>query len=68
MQLSSLKIVLLYLNSAPLTPAAPYSGVGTTCILCPSAAPVPAEVIGTHHGTFHCDEALAVAMLKVLPE
>lgn len=25
-------------------------------------------MIGTHHGTFHCDEALACAMLKLLPE
>ena len=24
--------------------------------------------IGTHSGTFHCDEALACAMLKCLPE
>ena len=29
----------------------------------------PADVtIGTHSGTFHCDEALACAMLKCLPE
>ena len=26
------------------------------------------KVIGTHHGTFHCDEALAVGLLKSLPE
>ena len=26
------------------------------------------KVIGTHDGSFHCDEALAVSMLKVLPE
>jgi hypothetical protein len=25
-------------------------------------------VIGTHSGAFHCDEALACAMLKLLPE
>ena len=31
------------------------------------AASVPV-VIGTHHGTFHCDEALAVGLLKSLPE
>lgn len=24
--------------------------------------------IGTHNGPFHCDEVLAVAMLKLLPE
>ena len=24
--------------------------------------------IGTHSGTFHCDEVLACAMIKVLPE
>jgi hypothetical protein len=32
----------------------------------------PAEttspVIGTHDGSFHCDEALAIVMLKILPE
>ncbi|KAL7061218.1 hypothetical protein AAHC03_010036 [Spirometra sp. Aus1] len=26
------------------------------------------KVIGTHDGTFHCDEVLAIAMLKQLPE
>ena len=26
------------------------------------------KVIGTHDGSFHCDEALAISMLKVLPE
>lgn len=25
------------------------------------------KYIGTHHGTFHCDEALAVSLLKLLP-
>jgi uncharacterized UPF0160 family protein len=24
--------------------------------------------IGTHNGVFHCDEALACAMLKILPK
>ncbi|CAM9910898.1 unnamed protein product, partial [Phaeothamnion confervicola] len=37
-----------------------------------SAVPVGAgasnDCIGTHDGTFHCDEALACAMLKMLPE
>ncbi|CDF32246.1 unnamed protein product [Chondrus crispus] len=28
---------------------------------------VPAPTIGTHNGTFHCDEALACHMLRVLP-
>ncbi len=27
-----------------------------------------AKKIGTHHGTFHCDEILAVSMLRQLPE
>lgn len=26
------------------------------------------NLIGTHDGSFHCDEALAIAMLKLLPE
>ena len=26
------------------------------------------KVIGTHDGSFHCDEALAISMLKILPE
>jgi uncharacterized UPF0160 family protein len=26
------------------------------------------QVIGTHDGSFHCDEALAISMLKCLPE
>ena len=30
---------------------------------------IPREkLIGTHDGNFHCDEALAVSMLKLLPE
>ncbi|DAZ96240.1 TPA: hypothetical protein N0F65_012543 [Lagenidium giganteum] len=27
-----------------------------------------AKLIGTHNGSFHCDEALAVSMLKLLPK
>ena len=33
----------------------------------PKKACVP-KTIGTHNGTFHCDEALACYMLKLLPE
>jgi uncharacterized UPF0160 family protein len=33
-----------------------------------SDAPENAVVIGTHDGTFHCDEALAISMLKMLPQ
>ncbi|KAF4315528.1 hypothetical protein BBO99_00009112 [Phytophthora kernoviae] len=29
---------------------------------------VAKKYIGTHNGTFHCDEALAVSMLKLLPK
>lgn len=35
------------------------------------AAPIDktlTKVIGTHDGSFHCDEALAISMLKCLPE
>lgn len=28
----------------------------------------PKIKIGTHNGTFHCDEVLACAMLKIKPE
>lgn len=28
----------------------------------------PSKIIGTHNGTFHCDEVLACCMLKMLPE
>ena len=28
----------------------------------------PPVTIGTHDGSFHCDEALAIAMLKILPK
>ncbi|XP_028396435.1 UPF0160 protein MYG1, mitochondrial-like [Dendronephthya gigantea] len=28
----------------------------------------PGKIIGTHNGTFHCDEVLACCMLKLLPE
>ena len=30
--------------------------------------PCITKTIGTHNGTFHCDEALACYMLKLLPE
>uniref|UniRef100_K3WFR7 Metal-dependent protein hydrolase n=1 Tax=Globisporangium ultimum (strain ATCC 200006 / CBS 805.95 / DAOM BR144) TaxID=431595 RepID=K3WFR7_GLOUD len=33
-----------------------------------SIATEGAKYIGTHNGTFHCDEALAVSMLKLLPK
>ncbi|ETV88617.1 hypothetical protein, variant 2 [Aphanomyces astaci] len=32
-----------------------------------SAVTQGAKFIGTHNGTFHCDEALAVSLLKILP-
>ncbi len=41
-------------------------------LICSTLAEVPAghavKKIGTHDGKFHCDEALACAMLKFLPE
>lgn len=30
--------------------------------------PANSKLIGTHDGSFHCDEALAISMLKLLPE
>ncbi len=33
-----------------------------------SAIAQATRYIGTHNGTFHCDEALAIAMLKMLPD
>ncbi|CAE7934899.1 unnamed protein product, partial [Symbiodinium sp. KB8] len=30
--------------------------------------PADAEYMCTHHGSFHCDEALGVGMLKLLPQ
>ena len=33
-----------------------------------SKKPCSSKLIGTHSGTFHCDEALACFMLKLLPE
>mmetsp|Transcript_23127 Transcript_23127/g.30047 ORF Transcript_23127/g.30047 Transcript_23127/m.30047 type:complete len:415 (-) Transcript_23127:200-1444(-) len=33
-----------------------------------ATVPEGAKAIGTHDGTFHCDESLAVAMLRTLPE
>jgi len=41
------------------------AGVVTSTL--PSLA-VPRCILGTHDGSFHCDEALALAMLKLLPE
>ena len=33
-----------------------------------SKRPCVTKTIGTHNGKFHCDEALACYMLKLLPE
>jgi uncharacterized UPF0160 family protein len=30
--------------------------------------PCSAKIIGTHNGNFHCDDALACYMLRILPE
>ncbi|XP_008573070.1 PREDICTED: UPF0160 protein MYG1, mitochondrial [Galeopterus variegatus] len=47
------------------------------CMLGPESTPPPKRLrsklmapprIGTHNGTFHCDEALACALLRLLPE
>ena len=40
------------------------------CNITSSLANLPANVklIGTHDGSFHCDEALAISMLKLLPQ
>lgn len=34
----------------------------------PRCSPMAPPRIGTHNGTFHCDEALACALLRLLPE
>lgn len=34
----------------------------------PSATGTTSRLIGTHDGSFHCDEALAIAVLTLLPE
>ncbi|KAE8984633.1 hypothetical protein PR003_g23623 [Phytophthora rubi] len=44
---------------------AAFHGVQVTSSLAEGAAK---KYIGTHNGTFHCDEALAVSMLKLLPK
>lgn len=46
------------------------SNLQQTHVLCsmPQESADPVLVIGTHDGSFHCDEALAVSMLKCLPE
>jgi hypothetical protein len=33
----------------------------------PSSSTAPTLVIGTHDGNFHCDESLAISLLKLLP-
>ncbi|RLN94031.1 hypothetical protein BBJ28_00025587 [Nothophytophthora sp. Chile5] len=42
-----------------------FRGAQVTSALTEGAAK---KYIGTHNGTFHCDEALAVSMLKLLPK
>jgi len=39
--------------------------MATADILHPAKKPRTSKVIGTHNGTFHCDEALAVYMLRL---
>jgi hypothetical protein len=40
---------------------------GTIASAVPESPEADAVYIGTHDGSFHCDEALAVSMLKLLP-
>lgn len=42
--------------------------VAATPVLSSLGAVVSPHVIGTHSGSFHCDEALACGMLKILPK
>ena len=42
--------------------------LATTKILSKATDEVLKTAIGTHSGTFHCDEALACGMLKLLPQ
>lgn len=42
----------------------PLAGTSVVSSLPPAGGP---PLIGTHNGTFHCDEALACGMLKLLP-
>lgn len=40
--------------------------IGSTTVV--SQLPSDGLTIGTHDGSFHCDEALAISMLKCLPQ
>lgn len=44
------------------------AGTAVQALAWPCDRSEPRPLIGTHDGTFHCDEALACAMLKMLPE
>lgn len=44
------------------------SFISSTHVISPSAFPSGRIFIGTHDGSFHCDEALAIGMLKILPK
>lgn len=60
--------IVIGLGSSYLSMAALMDPVRASLVM--SALPVSgsAPMIGTHDGSFHCDEALAISMLKLLPE
>jgi len=45
-----------------------YRKLSTVYSILPTVPEKNGKTIGTHNGTFHCDDALACAMLQLLPE
>jgi hypothetical protein len=45
----------------------PIHAISVVSTLNPNPAPAGYYLIGTHDGSFHCDEALAISMLQLHP-
>jgi len=61
------RISIALMTTATASAAALLGPLASTTVI---SANLPSSVtlIGTHDGSFHCDEALAIGMLKLLPE
>lgn len=66
------KLVLLTTTMASLSSSLIQTSIGkltNTNIISTIVPPsLPSILIGTHDGSFHCDEALAISILKLLPK
>ena len=65
--LTPLRRAMTFLTPSSVVSSALCAPLASTVVVSSAPAPGGAAVLATHNGTFHCDEALACGMLKLLP-